>query len=122
MNIFPDIQFTMEEEVNNQLAFFDVLVCHNQGGGLNTKVFRKVTNTMQVQQFNSNHPISHKRSFVRMLYRRVEMHCQDTEDKNDSSVDDAVVHDEDYDDGDGGWKKKKMKHKREEEEEEEEDE
>ncbi|BHF72313.1 hypothetical protein SprV_0401537700 [Sparganum proliferum] len=79
--VFPDIQFTMAEEENNQLAFLDVLVCCKDCGGLKTKVFRKATNTMQVLNFNSNHPISHKRSCVRTLYRRVETHCSEPEDK-----------------------------------------
>ncbi|BHF70935.1 hypothetical protein SprV_0401398800 [Sparganum proliferum] len=79
--VFPDIQFTMEKEENNQLAFLDVLVCRKDCGGLKTKVFRKATNTMQVLNFNSNHPISHKRSCVRTLYRRVETHCSEPEDK-----------------------------------------
>ncbi|BHF59105.1 hypothetical protein SprV_0100206000 [Sparganum proliferum] len=79
--VFPDIQFTMEEEENNQLAFLDVLVCRKDCGGLKTKVFRKATNTMQVLNFNSNHPISQKRSCVRTLYRGVEAHCSEPEDK-----------------------------------------
>nr|VZI18681.1 unnamed protein product [Spirometra erinaceieuropaei] len=79
--VFPDIQFTMEEEENNQLAFLDVLVCRKDCGGLKTKVFRKATNTMQVLNFNSNHPISHKRSCVRTLYRRAETHCSELEEK-----------------------------------------
>ncbi|BHF63663.1 hypothetical protein SprV_0200665700 [Sparganum proliferum] len=79
--VFPDIQFTMEEEENNQLAFLDVLLCRKDCGGLKTKVFRKATNTMQVLNFNSNHPISHKRSCVRTLYRRVETHCSEPENK-----------------------------------------
>ncbi|BHF71354.1 hypothetical protein SprV_0401441200 [Sparganum proliferum] len=79
--VFPDIQFTMEEEEDNQLAFLDVLVCRKGCGELKTKVFRKATNTMQVLNFNSNHPISHKRSYVRTLYRRVETHCSEPEDK-----------------------------------------
>ncbi|BHF76178.1 hypothetical protein SprV_0501927600 [Sparganum proliferum] len=79
--IFPDIQFTMDEEENNQLAFLDVLVCRKDCGGLKTKVFRKATNTMQVLNFSIHHPISHKCSCVRTLYRRVEQHCSEPEDK-----------------------------------------
>nr|VZI45357.1 unnamed protein product [Spirometra erinaceieuropaei] len=79
--VFPDIQFTMEEEENNQLAFLDVLVCRKDCGGLKTKVFRKATNKMQALNFNSNHPISHKRSCVWTFYRRIETHCSGSEDK-----------------------------------------
>nr|VZI07594.1 unnamed protein product [Spirometra erinaceieuropaei] len=79
--VFPDIQFKREEKVNNQLAFLDVLVCHKGCGGLKTKMFRKATNTIQVLNFNSNNPISHKRSCVRTLYRRVESHCSEPEDE-----------------------------------------
>ncbi|BHF64584.1 hypothetical protein SprV_0200759000 [Sparganum proliferum] len=80
-NVFPDIQFTMEEEENNKLAFLDVLVCHKDCGGLMTRVFRKAMNTTQILNFNSNHPISHKLSCVRTLYQRVETHCSKPEDK-----------------------------------------
>ncbi|BHF65147.1 hypothetical protein SprV_0200815600 [Sparganum proliferum] len=79
--VFPDIQFTMEEEENKQLVFTDVLVFRKDCGELKTKVFRKTTNTMQVLNFNSNHPISHKRSCVSTLYRRVETHCSGADDK-----------------------------------------
>ncbi|BHF83164.1 hypothetical protein SprV_0802630600 [Sparganum proliferum] len=71
----------VEEEENNQLAFLDVLVCRKDCSGLKTKVFRKATNTTQILNFNSNHSISHKRNCVRALYRRVETHCSEMEDK-----------------------------------------
>nr|VZI00666.1 unnamed protein product [Spirometra erinaceieuropaei] len=51
--VFTDIQFTMEEEENNQLTFLDVLECRKDCGGLKVKVFRKATNTMQDTVQNS---------------------------------------------------------------------
>ncbi|BHF67837.1 hypothetical protein SprV_0301086600 [Sparganum proliferum] len=80
-SVFPDIQFAMQEEENNQLAFLDVLVRRKDCGGLKTKVFSKATNTTQILNFNSSHPISHKRSCERTLCRRVETHCSEPEDK-----------------------------------------
>ncbi|BHF63096.1 hypothetical protein SprV_0200608600 [Sparganum proliferum] len=79
--VFPDIQFTMDEEENNQLAFLDALVCRKDCGGLKTKMSSKAAYTMQILSFNSNHPISHKRSCARTLYRLVETHCSEPEDK-----------------------------------------
>ncbi|BHF72192.1 hypothetical protein SprV_0401525600 [Sparganum proliferum] len=78
--VFPDIQFTTEEE-NNQLSFLDIVVYRKNCGGLKTKVLRKATNTIQVLNFNSNNPISHKRSCARTLYQRVETHYSEPEDK-----------------------------------------
>nr|VZI51697.1 unnamed protein product [Spirometra erinaceieuropaei] len=80
-SVFPDIQFTMEEEENNKLTFLDVLVCRKFCGGLETKVFSKATNTTQILNVNSNHPICHKRSCVTTLFWRVEMHCSEPGDK-----------------------------------------
>nr|VZI41844.1 unnamed protein product [Spirometra erinaceieuropaei] len=74
-------QFTMEKEEYNQLAFLDVLVCRKDCGGVQTKVFRKTTNTTQILNFSNNHLISHKRSCLRKLYRRVETPSNEPEDK-----------------------------------------
>ncbi|BHF60821.1 hypothetical protein SprV_0100378900 [Sparganum proliferum] len=80
-SIDPDSLFTMEVETNNQLPFLDVLVRRCTTGQLQTAVFRKSTDTRQILHFNSNHPLSHKRSCVRTLFQRVETHCRTSEDK-----------------------------------------
>ncbi|BHF79189.1 hypothetical protein SprV_0602230800 [Sparganum proliferum] len=43
--IFPDIQFTREEEHAEKLPFPDVLVTRTLNGELNTTMYRKATNT-----------------------------------------------------------------------------
>ncbi|BHF65539.1 hypothetical protein SprV_0200855200 [Sparganum proliferum] len=80
-SVFPDIQFTREAEVNNQLAFLDVLVHRKTNGNLRTTVYRKATNTRQVLSYYSNHLLCHKRSCVRTLYKRAETHCSEAADK-----------------------------------------
>nr|VZI38575.1 unnamed protein product [Spirometra erinaceieuropaei] len=74
-SIIPDLQFTMEEEVESELSFLDVLICRQPDGKLATSVYRKPTNTLQMLSYNSNHPLQHRRNCVRTLYRRVETHC-----------------------------------------------
>nr|VZI00485.1 unnamed protein product [Spirometra erinaceieuropaei] len=80
-SVFPDIQFTMEAEANNQLPFLDVLVHRKPNGHLKTTVYRKATNTRQILTFHSKHPLCHKRSCVRTLYRRAETHCSEPDDR-----------------------------------------
>ncbi|BHF84817.1 hypothetical protein SprV_0902796900 [Sparganum proliferum] len=80
-SIFPDIQFTMEAEANNQLPFLDVLVHRKPNGHLKTTVYRKATNTRQILSFHSKHPLCHKSSCVRTLYRRAETHCSEPDDR-----------------------------------------
>ncbi|BHF73432.1 hypothetical protein SprV_0401651300 [Sparganum proliferum] len=77
--IFPDIQFTREEEHDEQLPFLDVLVTRTPNGELNTTVYRKATNTTQILNYHSNHPMAHKRSCVRTLFQRVKTHCSEPE-------------------------------------------
>nr|VZI17047.1 unnamed protein product [Spirometra erinaceieuropaei] len=82
-SIFPDIQFTMEEEDNNQLPFLDVNITRMANGGIRTTVYRKATNTRRILQFRSNHPIGHKRSCVRALFQRVQTHCNDNDGRRE---------------------------------------
>ncbi|BHF77522.1 hypothetical protein SprV_0602062900 [Sparganum proliferum] len=84
-SIFPDIQFTMEEENNNQLPFLDVNVARTVSGRIRTTVYRKATNTRRILQFRSNHPIGHKRSCVRTLFQRVQTHCSDDDGKKEEA-------------------------------------
>ncbi|VDN41283.1 unnamed protein product [Dibothriocephalus latus] len=55
-SVFPDIQLTMEEAENNQLAFLDVLVYRKDCGGLKAKVSTKASNTMHVLNYSGNQP------------------------------------------------------------------
>nr|VZI28691.1 unnamed protein product [Spirometra erinaceieuropaei] len=80
-SVLPDIQFTIETENNNQIAFLDVLVHRKVNGSLKTTVYGKATNTLQVLSYHSNHPLCHKRSCVRSLYKRVDTHCSEPADK-----------------------------------------
>nr|VZI13874.1 unnamed protein product [Spirometra erinaceieuropaei] len=80
-SVSPDIQFTMEAESNKQLPFLDVLVHRKPSGHLKTTVYRKATNTGQILSYHSKHPLSHKRSCVRTLYKRAETHCSEPDDK-----------------------------------------
>ncbi|BHF63681.1 hypothetical protein SprV_0200667500 [Sparganum proliferum] len=80
-SVLPGIQFTMETENNNQIAFLDVLVHRKVNGSLKTTVYRKATNTRQVLSYHINHPLCHKRSCVRSLYKRVDTYCSEPADK-----------------------------------------
>nr|VZI20302.1 unnamed protein product [Spirometra erinaceieuropaei] len=79
--VFPDIKFTREEEQEQQLPFLDVLVRRNLNGELETTVYRKATNTTKLLSFHSNHPVAHKRSCVKTLFKRIQTHCSKPEDR-----------------------------------------
>nr|VZI36786.1 unnamed protein product [Spirometra erinaceieuropaei] len=80
-SIFPQIQFTMEEEKDGEIAFLDVQVSRQEDGVLQTGVFRKATDTTKILHYSSNPPLSHKRSCVRTLFLRINTHCS-TEAEN----------------------------------------
>jgi hypothetical protein len=59
-SVRPTTKFTMEDEANNTLPFFDVLVM-KRGAKLTTKVYRKSTHTDHYLHFKSHHPHHVKR-------------------------------------------------------------
>ncbi|BHF59623.1 hypothetical protein SprV_0100258400 [Sparganum proliferum] len=80
-SVFPQIQFTMEEETNGMLSFLDVQVSRQEDGTLQTDVYRKATDTEKILHYNSNHPLSHKRSCVRTIFHHIHTHCSTEAEK-----------------------------------------
>ena len=68
------IQFTYEEEVDGKLSFLDVLLVRNQSD-IQTKVYRKKTNTDLYLHWKSFAPISWKRGTIKSLYNRAHIVC-----------------------------------------------
>ena len=89
--IDEDIKWTSEEQATGestngkerQLAFLDTLVVAKEDGTIITRVFRKETHTNQYLNFNSNHPIEHKRGVVRTLLHRAEKVVSGVEDRRE---------------------------------------
>nr|VZI04335.1 unnamed protein product [Spirometra erinaceieuropaei] len=81
-SVFPDTQFKMEAESNNQRPFLDVLVHRKPNGHLKTTVYRKAINTRQILSYHSKYPLGHKRSCERTLNKRAETHCSEPDDRS----------------------------------------
>ncbi|BHF57631.1 hypothetical protein SprV_0100057300 [Sparganum proliferum] len=73
------LSVTREDEEDEKLPFLDVLVTRTPDGKLSTTVYRKETNTTQVLNYHSNHPLVHKRGCVRALFDRAKTHCSEPE-------------------------------------------
>ena len=53
------------EKKERTLAFLDTVTVLQKDGSINTRVFRKETHTNQYSNFDSKHPLLHKRDDVR---------------------------------------------------------
>ncbi|XP_057340580.1 uncharacterized protein LOC130677745 [Microplitis mediator] len=82
-SIHPKIQFTMEKEVDNTLAFLDTVVIRMADGGLRTKWYQKPTSSGTLLNFKSHHPIAQKNSVVLgLLYRALKLSHAEYYDEN----------------------------------------
>ena len=82
------IQFTIENEHNFSLTFFDVLVKRNSRNGsitthslLSTTIYRKPTHTNRYLHHTSHHPKHQKLTFAKTLLSRINTHITDNTQK-----------------------------------------
>ena len=80
-SIDDSIQFTSEVEQEGKISFLDTLVTRTANNTMETSVYRKPTHTDQYLNFNSNHPLQHKRSVVRTLRHRASVLCSTDEEE-----------------------------------------
>ena len=67
--LHPNIQFSIEHERDNQLAFLDILITRTENG-FNTSVFRKTTFTGQGTNFYSSCSLTFKLNSISTLLHR----------------------------------------------------
>ena len=76
------VKFTREEEVDNKIAFLDVLIHRNDDGTLTTQIYRKPTNTNVILKPQSCHdPAIHEATFKGEICRATRL-CSTKEQIN----------------------------------------
>ena len=79
-NIDDHIQFTTEPETQGKLPFLDLCVTVLDDASTKITIYRKPAHTDQYLNFNSHHPLIHKRSVVRTLTTRAQLYVTTAED------------------------------------------
>ena len=67
---YQPLQFTVEQETDNQLHFVDLLLMRDDNNKIRTMVYRKKAHTDRYLSFKSHHPAQAKRSMVMTLLKR----------------------------------------------------
>ena len=80
-NIDDHIRFTTEPETQGKLPFLDLCVTALDDTSTKITIYRKPTHTDQYLNFNSHHPLIHKRSVVCTLTTRAQLYVTTAEDR-----------------------------------------
>ena len=73
--IEESINFIVEVENEGCIPFLDVVISRKPDGSISTSVYMKATHTDKYLDFDSHHPLSHKRSVVNTFQSRAKSHC-----------------------------------------------
>ncbi len=85
-NIDKNIKFTIEEPENKAIAFLDTKVTVKNDGSTKIQVYRKPTHTDQYLNWDSNHPLEHKRSMIRTLLGRADQVVSEEQDEKEKNM------------------------------------